>query len=289
MTTRMPAERTLPHKQEILERVLAEEQRPTRRRGWMVPVAAAASIAVVAGGALTINSLRDGSKPTDGGPAVLQSPTPRPSTARPSTARPSSLGISIDRGRLTEAQAAQAAKNCLEWLTNPKVDGILHPTLVSNGRSGATVPALVVRSGNSTYTCVGPPKAGGGWDAATRSKPLKTSLGWFSTGAITRRGRLDWIMVSGWTAVDDGVVSVRRRVVTNGKPAPWYVTKAVDGIAYIQAQNDRVLRLGDKVTVETQQLDESGRLVGRTSVVSGTVKEYVPADGYLQLQFSPPR
>jgi hypothetical protein len=282
MTTRMPAERTLPHKQEILERVLAEEQRPARRRGWMVPVAAAASIAVVAGGALTINSLRDGSNPTDGGPAVVQSPAARPSV-------PGSLGISIDRGRLTEAQAAQAAKNCLKWFGNPKVDGILHPTLVSYGRSGATVPAFAVRSGDRTYTCVGPQRAGGVWDAGTRRKPLETNLGWFGASAIGRRGRLDWLMVSGWTAVDDGVASVRRRVVANGKPAPWYVTKAVDGIAYVQAQSDQVLRLGDKVTVETQQLDESGRLAGRPSVVSSTVKAHVPADGNVELQFNLPR
>lgn len=101
MSTRIPAERTLPHQQEILERVLADQEQAVRRaggRGWLVPVSAAAGIAVIVGGVVALGNQSGGRDAPVGGTSSAGTPsTPGAATSTVGTTR-RLADISVSRG-----------------------------------------------------------------------------------------------------------------------------------------------------------------------------------------------
>jgi len=287
MTRQIPAERTLPDKQRILEQVLADADEKRRRKTWLLPVAAAASVAVVVGGALTVPSmLKDNSS---GVASQSQGGTTKPSTS----GQQGGPSVSIDRGKLTEAQAMAFATECIKWVgskdvpgqtyeTAPldwpgmgaKVDRILHATKVADYDS-STDWTVAVQSGGRTYSCVGTitkkwpdGRTLRNYDFHTFSQRHPEGSGGGAGGSI---GNLDGkavvtLLSSQWIVVRPGVTEVQQRIVLKGKPTPWFTTVVADGLAYPRAWGKARLTLGDKVRYETRQLDKDGNQVGAVAV-----------------------
>jgi hypothetical protein len=298
MIKQLPAERPLPDKQVILDRVLAEDSAPAKR-GWLMPVAAAASIAVIAGGVLTVPALM---KSDDGTGPAGQSQT---GATKHTAGTPAGMGQSIDAGRLTPAQASEFGKACARMIgaTDPwkfpdqlpsnwpdghaKVNAILHPTVVRSGWDPkATDKTVVIKSGGKTYGCVGQVTKkrpdgsttfGYDWATFATSKQGVHGTGGGMAGTIVLDNKPDKLVTDRWIVVGPEVATVRQRLILKGKASPWFTTKVVDGFAYIRAWNQAALAIGDKVQLETQQLDSNGK--GTTEVQSTTVEPRVPADG----------
>ena len=105
---KIPAERPLPNKTTILDHLLAETDEKRGRRSWLLPVTAAASIAVVAAGALTVPSLLKHDDPGAAGQSV--------GASKAATNKPTEQTVSIDRGKLTDAQAKAFGIECAKWI-----------------------------------------------------------------------------------------------------------------------------------------------------------------------------
>ncbi|TWD84839.1 hypothetical protein FB561_6035 [Kribbella amoyensis] len=289
--TRVPAERTLAHKEEILRQVLAEEQRPAQRRGWLVPVAAAASIAALAGGVVGLSSLTGNhSDPAgqagDSGQAGFQTTA---SAGTPSAS--AGPDVPLYRGRLNQAEIAAATKGCLKKVSLQKANKVLHPIKIADVFTGRSEPALVLRADTRTITCVGRSSgAGTTWDARAHKNLPDLQLSPGTTSVSSKKSVIDHVLPRSWTTVDDEAASVRRRILVNGQAGPWYVSKPIDGLALVQAKNDGPIHIGDKVTVETQQLDAAGKIVGKPNAVSATVtRNPAPGQAYPLLSFLSPR
>jgi hypothetical protein len=286
MTRQIPAERPLPDKQRVLERVLADTDEKPRRRTWLLPVAAAASIAVVAAGALTVPSLL---KHNGSGVA----PQSEVATTKPSASgQQGGKSVSIDQGKLTDAQATAFATECIKWVgakdrpgqhfddapldwpgAGAKVDKIMHATKIAGRTTGTTDWTVAVRSGDRTYACVGrmPTKDADGkvmrdYDFGTFSTKYPDGLGGTGDGLgiITDlSGRKPTkLSTSRWVVAPPEAATVQRRIVVKGKPTAWFTSEVTDGLGYVRARVEAKLVVGDKVQMETRLLDQDGKPVG---------------------------
>jgi hypothetical protein len=170
----------MPQKQEFLDRVLADEPKtssPRNRR--LMPVAAAASIALVAGGVLAVPALTK-----SGNEGVA--PADRTRTEQIDGLRVR-RGIPIDLGPLTQAQASQLAKECAKWIGSKDlgggreypldwpgagagagVDAALHAVVVRSGwEPNSSDWTVAIKSGGQIYACVGHP---------TRKGPTRSTI-----------------------------------------------------------------------------------------------------------------
>ncbi|QNE16664.1 hypothetical protein F1D05_00570 [Kribbella qitaiheensis] len=289
MTKQIPAERPLPDKQHILEQVLACTDEKPARKTWLLPVAAAASIAVVAVGALTLPSMV---KSDHGSGAAGRSA----GTDTALTNEPTEKTISIDRGRLTDAQAKAFGTECAKWIgsrdisgqtsqTAPlnwpgagaKVDRILHPTRIAGQADGPPVGStrwtVAVKSGDRIYACVGrmPTQDAHGrvkrdFDFGTFSTKYPDGLGGSGGGfalVIDLSGHKPTkVSTSRWVVAPAEAVTVQRRIVVKGKPTPWFTSEVIDGLGYVQARAEAKLVPGEKFRFETRFLDKDGKPVG---------------------------
>jgi hypothetical protein len=308
MTRQIPAERPLPHKTVILDRVLADPDEQRGRKTWLLPVAAAASIAVIATGALTVPSmLKSDPAPAGNGGAAGSA------TTTTKTTKPAANTVSVDRGRLTATQAKAFAAECVKWVgshdipgqtyeTAPlnwpgmgaKVDKFLHATKVADS-DHSTDWTVAVESGGKTYACVGTltKKDPDGhtrrnYDFGTFSRKYPDGLGGSGDGGGNvgkPDGTLSSFSSNRWVTVAPTVTTVQRRMVMKGKPGPWYTTEVVDGLAYIRSWSSAKLRLGDKAQIETRQLDKDGNVVGRVVIDRRVVVKGSPGDRYTMLAF----
>ncbi len=283
MITKLPADRPLPHQQEILERVLADDVTPVRRRAWLIPVGAAASIAVIAGGVLVVTSGHDKAQP---GPA----PHNTASTATPTRRIPSALpDVHINVGPLTAAQRTAAAQTCVDGMENHNTATELgHGLKVMTWGGGAptTTIAFTADPQGLRYGCEGTGTAmtqalvGGDPAAAARQKAVvdppdathpaapAEGMAWYAFVDFDRKP--DLLAGEGWYRVDDRVASMRQRWIVRGKPGPWYVAEAVDGLVFLRSWNQSAaLKLGEEVRVETQVLDHNGRLLDAPASIKG--------------------
>lgn len=290
MITKLPADRPLPHRQEILERVLADHHAPARHRpGWLVPVSAAASIALVAGGVLIATNGNNKSQP---GPAAstapgttLGTPSPTPSTRRSISIQPD---VHINLGPLTAAERTTAAKNCVDEMENHNTaTEIGHGLKVMSWGGGTnTTVAFTADPQGLRYGCEGKGEAmtqttvGGDPKVAAQHKtvinvpdaanPAVPSEGqaWYAFVDLDRAP--DLIAGEGWFSVDERVASMRQRWIVRGKPGPWYVAEAVDGLVFLSSWNkSAALKVGEQVQVETQVVDHNGNLLPAPGSMKG--------------------
>lgn len=290
MTTQIPPERPLPHKQLVLDRILTDAA-PVRRRTWVVPVAAAASVAVVAGGLLAAN-LADSNTPQPGpAPAAGPTATGRVGTPRPATA----ASVQVNLGPLSAAEKTGMVSACMTEASQAgaqaKAGTVTHAIRVK-GWSAArptelTVAVLDTNSG-LVISCVGRPGghtrsgqpttgvAAGvvGGDAAEAAKgkmvinptdathpaaPTDQLAGWYF---IDLDRSPDLLVRDSWYRTDDRVSALRQRYVVKGRPGPWYVARAVDGLVFLRSwDRSTALRKGDVVRVETQVLGHRNELL----------------------------
>lgn len=268
MNLKPPAARPLPHKPEILERILADDSAPAprRRRTWLIPVSAAASIALVAGGVL----FAKGHDKTQPGPATHTSPS-----------TPADIHITL--GRLTAAEKSDAADDCI----NPKPGRPWRSTIryraaaidygmkVRTSSEGSPDFAIAVTTTprDLTYVCsggddrmsgnlVGGPPLDKNYlqppDATHPAVPLTTHR----FLPIDFDKQPDLLTSESWYRVDDRVASVRQRWIVRGKPGSWYVADAVDGLVFVRSwDSSAALKRGEQVRIETQVLDHEGRLL----------------------------
>lgn len=289
MTRQIPVERPLPHKQEILERVFADDG-PARRRAWVVPVAAAASVAVVAGGLLAISSQHTTQQPN---------PTPAagPSSSRPSQVKPAGpKNVQINLGPLSAAETTKMVDACLRETSQY---GPPH-----NGKAGAITHAIRVKGWNRTNptelsvafldkstgllnACVGQP-------AKTLNGPMGSGVTGGAVGGDPAAGRKlksvfnptdathpavptdnggtnifikfdkspDLLVREAWYRTDDRVAAIRQRYIIKGRTGPWYVANASDGLVFLRSWNSSaILQKGDTVRIETQVLGRNGELL----------------------------
>jgi hypothetical protein len=268
MNLKPPAARPLPHRQEILERVLADDRTPVRRRrrAWLIPVSAAASIALVAGGVLFATG-HDKTRPS---PATRTSPS-----------TPADIHITL--GRLTEAEKSDAADDCI----NPRpgrpgrttiryraaaIDYGMKVRTWSEGSPGFAI-AVTTTPRDLTYACSGGDDRMAGTlvagppldkaylqppDAAHPAVPLTTHR----FLPIDFDKQPDLLTSESWYRVDARVASLRERWIVRGKPGPWYVADAVDGLVFVRSwDSSAALKPGEQVRIETQVLDHQGRLL----------------------------
>jgi hypothetical protein len=286
MTRQVPAERPLPHKQEILERVLANDAAAKRRR-WVVPVAAAASVAVVAGGLLAITSQHNTQQPPNPTPAA------GPSSSRPSNAKPAGpKDVQINLSPLSAAETTKMVDACLSETDhygpphNGKAGAITHAIRVKGWHQTLQTVAFLDKSTGLLNACVGqptkalngPPGAGvtggavGGDPAAGRklksvfnptdaTHPAVPTDQIGSTLAVKFDNSPDLLVRAGWYRTDARVAAMRQRYVIKGRTGPWYVAEASDGLVFLRSWNSAILRKGDVVRVETQVLGRNGELL----------------------------
>jgi hypothetical protein len=288
MTRQIPAERPLPRKQEILERVLAEDA-PARRRGWVVPVAAAASVAVVAGGLLAITSQHDTQQPD-------RTPVAGASSSRPSQAKPAGpKDVQINLGPLSAAETTKMVDACLRETGqygpphNGKAGAITHGIRVKGwNRTNPTeqTVAFVDESTGLLNACVGQP-------AKAPNGPTGSGVTGGAVGGDPAAGRIlksvfnptdathpavptdnggsylfvefdkspDLLVRDAWYRTDDRVAAIRQRYVIKGRTGPWYVANASDGLVFLRSWDSAVLQKGDVVRIETQVLGRNGELL----------------------------
>lgn len=289
MTRQIPAERSLEHKERILDVVLNEaaDEKPERRT-WLLPVAAAASIAVVATGALTVPSLLKHDDPGAAGQSA--------GATTAATNKPTEKTIPIDRGKLTAAQAKAFATECAKWIgskdipgqtyeTAPlnwpgagaKVDKFLHATQIAGQTDARTAGSIrwtvAVKSGDHIYACVGrlltkdaDGHAQRDYDFGTFSTKYSDGLGGsgenFGESLDLSGRRPTELSTRRWVVAPAEAATVQRRIVVKGKPTPWFTSEVTDGLGYVQARGEAKLVLGDKAQLETRFLDKDGALVG---------------------------
>ena len=282
MITKLPADRPLPHRQEILERVLADSHAPARQRpGWLVPVSAAASIALVAGGVLIATNGHDKAQP---GPAASTAP----GTPTTKATQPKLPDVRINVRPLTAAERTTAAKDCVDEMQNHNTaTEIAHGVLVRSWGGGTnTTVAFTSDPEGLRYGCVGNDKAmtqtivGGDPKVAARHKtvinvpdaanPAVPSEGQAWYAFVDLDHQPDLIAGEGWFRVDERVTSMRQRWIVRGKPGPWYVADAVDGLVFLSSWNkSTALKVGEQVQVETQVLDHNGALLPAPGSMKG--------------------
>ncbi|MEU4392322.1 hypothetical protein [Kribbella sp. NPDC023855] len=285
MIKQLPAERPLPRKQDILDHVLADDTR--QRRPWLVPIAAAASVAVVAGGLVFASSGQD-DQPVPG-PAAQTTPT-KPSLVRP---KPQPSDVQVNAGPLGAAEANALAEACVRQEGHPpgEVGQVSHAFKVRNWADPRKTENTVVvldKSNGLIYGCVGFP--------TTKSASGETVQG-FEVGLIggdpveARKGKTvinptdathpaaptdsggsryyvkfdnqpDKLMTEAWYRVDERVAKMRQRFVVRGKAGPWFVGDAADGYVFLRSWDESTaLRRGDEVRIETQVLAHDGKLL----------------------------
>ncbi|MEV6415983.1 hypothetical protein [Kribbella sp. NPDC051718] len=292
--TKPPTERPLPNKQAILDRVLAtptERSAPKRTRpSWAVPAIACAAVAALVGAILIV-------------PQTLKSGDP---TITPAT-KPAPTEISLDLGPLSEAEIAQALRECP--FMNGTPERVLHTRKVRSGwgdgiewtivREGRT-PAkgyFIAPGGGHLTACVGRPGTDPAHDfrmvdftttfgpAPTAEELAKLPKGesfssWhYDDGFRPKEGiMLEALPGKMWTTalwlrVPATVHRVRQRIVVDGKPQAWFSSAAVDGISFTQAWMQAPIRQSAVYTFDVQFLDSSARPVeipgstGATTVV----------------------
>ncbi|MEV5967739.1 hypothetical protein AB0L70_38585 [Kribbella sp. NPDC051952] len=288
MITKLPADRPLPHKHEILERILADDLTAVRRRrSWLVPVSAAASIAVIAGGILVVATGHDKSQPapaTQQTSATTQATTP----AKPKVSIQLHPDINIDLGPLTAADKTKAAQACLSSMGGPN-----RPTAVGHGikvmtwgRQASETTIAFTSPENLRYGCFGDGKTmtaapvGGDPAVAARYKsripttdathPAAPTEGSSAVGFIEFDQKPDLLTRDGWYAVDERVATMRQRWIVRGTPGPWYVANAADGLVFLRSwDQSTALKLGEEVKLETQVLDHDGNLLDAPATLTG--------------------
>lgn len=288
-----PAERQLPNKQAVLDRVLADEAPHTRR--WLSVVAAAASVGVIAGGTFAVTNLQSDSHGDNGLATAPRLPTTRPPSSPSSTTsaqrhEPVERSVQLNIGPLSPAVAQRFAAACERFMKVDVTDpAYSHAIKIDGGAYRWIGLTLVItdRATHDAYACSGGARgergngsskyevisAGfiSGPDAATYKSVVNptdathpaapTDLGGFSTG-IYLDNRPDSVVPDGWYRVDERVASMRQRILVNGHPTPWYVADAVDGTVYQTSWlTSTVLHKGDLVRVETQVLGADGQLL----------------------------
>jgi hypothetical protein len=280
MTRQIPAERTLPNRQAIITRVLADEGESARRPAWLVPVAAAAAVAVVAGGLFAATTNNSTPRP---GPAPVAGAT---TSGKPTKgqARPLPADVRINVGPLGADQAAALAKACLTQM-NPgaRASAITHPIRVMSwvkGKPAWNTVAVTDKSRNLRYGCDGPaadkvPGAtivGGDPVEARKHKTALNPPDATHPAAPTDGGGLSFVITfdkspdllaeDGWYRVNERVATMRQRWVVKGNPGPWYVADAMDGLVFLRSKDESTaLKVGDQVRLETQVLGHHGELL----------------------------
>lgn len=319
MITKLPQDRPLPHKQEILERVLADDNLGTttrRRRTWLVPVGAAASIALVVGGVI-VTTTHDRTEPS---PAT-HSPSPSPSILeQPKDFQQRQQTIELDVGPLSGAVRKKIVADCTASLQGVgHATGITHAVKVRNWGTQKTQNTIALTGADGLrYACSGngtrldTAVVGGNAAVAAANKTVITVPDATHPAAPAEGGawyafvdfdkKPDLLVKQGWYSVDDRVGSMRQRWVVRGKPGPWYVAKPADGLVFLLSWNQTApLKLGEKVQLQTQVLDHRGKLLnapgqikggggmtpspGTTRVDTGTVIQ-LPGNPQGDLQFS---
>jgi hypothetical protein len=293
MTTRIPAERTLPHKQEILERVLADQEQTVRRtRGrWLVPVSAAAGIAVIVGGVIALGDDRNdgGGQPPAAGTTSAR--TPGASTTPPGIGK-QAADIRVNLGPANPAEANALAEACVEaGVANPSDPAQIGPItraikVPSWGAQRAVDNSVVVNEVLSglTWGCVGVPtvkdRAGNtvaGFDATLlagedtgkvainhpdATHPAATRDDGAVQAYVELDRKADVLRRDCWYEVDARVAKVRQRYVFADRVGPWFVADAAGGYVFLRSwDKSAVLKAGDKVRIETQVLDRDNNLL----------------------------
>ncbi len=290
MKTLPPAERPLPGKAEILERILSDTAVPDsgRRQGWLVPVGAAAAVALVAGGLLVVATRHDASRPSpaDATPAPVRPSTP--STPAVPKQRPAAE-IDVNAGSLTAAQKTAAAQACMAPQEGPhRPTAITHGIKVRTWGSGPADDTIAYTSPNGLrYACVGTGSmmttsiVGGDPGVAAEHKttlpvtdathPAAPAEGTGATWAFIDFDRLpDQLAREGWYGVDGRVASMRQRWIVRGKTGPWFVAKPVDGLVFLRSwDRSAALKLGEEVRVETQVVGHNGELLDAPAGMKG--------------------
>lgn len=267
MSRRPPTERPLPNPDRILHRVLSDgraESHPVRRRpGWLVPaIAATAVAAVVTAAVLVPPALRSGS------PDVQPAATP----TQPAE-------IDIDLGPLTQAETATFLKHC--WFWNGTAQKTLHATKIKSaaGETEWTVAMLgrsdggngVTAGGNRITGCSG--QLNGVTDGTPGAQGFRMENFIATVGKmryddsfradegvilIRQRGK---VFSSTWVRVPSSVQRARQRIVDGSEAGPWYSSRALDGLVYVQATIDKNVAPDEDLRLETQFLDASGQPV----------------------------
>jgi hypothetical protein len=166
----------------------------------------------------------------------------------------------------------------------------MHATKVP-GRSAKhpTDWSVAVKSGAQTAVCVGQPpgKDSEGhvqrdYEFSILSTKHRDALGSLGGGiAVDGSHGTATMSTDRWVVAPPAAAELRRRIVLNGNPGPWFGSPVVDGMGYIRTPKSKPLVAGDKIRIETRLLDDSGRQVGKLLVESHKV---VKADGFLSLE-----
>jgi hypothetical protein len=311
----LPAERTLPNKQLVLDRVLADD-RPAQRPAWLVPVAAAAAVSMIAGGIALGPRLAGGTSPA---------PASSPSATDRAAKTPAERSIDLDLGPIPAARAAELGRSCLAFAVGGGTGTVSHAVRVRSwGRkkSQEIVAVLDPRDGLlfgcETHTAASPGQievsatvVGGNPATAKKSKivinptdsthPAVPTEGNSSAAFIEFDDKPDLLVREAWYRVDERVDRMRQRFVVKGRPGPWYVAEASDGLVFLRSWDESAaLRKGDAVRIETHVIDRQGNLLdapadqlggggltpspGTTRTETGTVQE---TNGHGTISYTP--
>lgn len=171
--------------------------------------------------------------------------------------------LDLDLGPVTDP-AAIAACLAPDFASDPAEVSVVYGQ-VQKTRDGS-VPVLVLRNtAGEIRLC---DVFGGDYP----SKAPRDEASAAAPVAFYASGRRDWnceestrtlrhFTMTEWLSVAGRVQTVRTRFVVAGTPGPWFTTKAVDGLAHLQAWLDGPLAPGTRVMVQHQVLDADGHRV----------------------------
>lgn len=263
-----PAQVPAPHldparRASLLQAVLADPAPGRRTRPWVVPLAAAASVGVIAG--LGVAVLGGGVDRGEDEPPAATDPT------TPASTTPDPAPVPFTMGSLDAAAAQSLLSRCADemdlasadlevvYAQRFRADGRRHGAVL--GRDDATGLELFCDSEGSASRIAGP----GSKSVVvppTADRPLTSSgVGHTSYSTPRATGPIAHLRTAEGFRVAEHVARVEMRVGTKAAPGMWYSATPDRGFAYLAADLGPDVPLRASLFVEVRAFDADGKPV----------------------------
>lgn len=232
----------------ILDDVLAAS--PARRRSpWLPALAAAASVAALAGAGYALSTRED---------------RPAPVAKAPAPTRAADSVVPFTLGPLAAATRAQQAEACIRQSPQPDVAiSVVYAQRIRGPYGPGTAVVVDQPATASTFFCSEgtfstlADRDTGPIEPPTRTHPV-TVLEGGGASASTRRTTITSLSTDTVLRVDPVVARVEIRVGTATRPGTWHRATPQGGFAYAAAWLDRAVPQSTPLYVETRAYDAAG-------------------------------
>lgn len=223
------------------------------RPQWVLPVAAAAAVATIAVGGVTLTGGDDGGRQLEDVPVAASPSAPAP--------------VPFTLGRLPDARATAALQECLASLAR-KPGGAYRISYAQRVRDESGEQGVVVAHEDATGTgllcaedeqaMIAGPMSKSVVVEPTTARPIQVADGG-GTASVSARGTISQLSITSTFRVADTVAYVDMRVGTDAAPGAWHRAEADHGFVYASAWLDGAVPDDAKLFVETRAHDVDGK------------------------------